>query len=145
MTTLMNNFCVTTKNSHSTTDEIYHILNNALPANSNKKKRTKFWFFLLFSHITVCVLSIFISYCFYTHNSVLNAISSPIIAHENRIINLQEKIQFKNLVRKFSRQEGVHINTVHNELRNTFNYRSYKQLDKKTFDKVVSYVQQQLD
>lgn len=127
-------------------DEINHLFQQAVYANSNKGKSfyKKFFPFIL-------VAALFFIMGWGTHFLVLNKKESPIFKENTSlstqtspIFSKKDKRTFKKLVYQVAQKEKKHPNKIHQELRERFNYKSYHYLTKQLYQQIVPYLKERL-
>lgn len=124
--------------------QIQNLFQQAAYANSNKKTKN-------YKMITIKIATIIFIYMlgFFTNHFLeisFNIHKTPETKIEKKYekISYQDKVLFRSLVKRVAKKENKHVNSIHSELRKIFNYRSYHQLDKETFQRVCDYLRKRL-
>ena len=123
-------------------NEITHLFNQAVYANSNKKPHKYKKLFLIISLLSFIFLAGFLCcFSYFSFQTKSNLISSKL---EYITISPVEKLTYKKLIKQIALKEKRHPNSIHAELRKAFNYQSYYNLTKDQYNEIYTYLQTRL-
>ena len=126
-------------------NEIKLLFQEATYVNSNKKANRFPKKIVLYVFLGISLLGLTLLYLYTTpiranfYESYCEKETSSHI-----LLSQEEKNQLKKAVWKLAKKERKHTNTIHAELRNRFNYRSYHYLNTEQYHKVKTYLQSRL-
>lgn len=133
--------------------EIQDLLRQALPANSNKKPIRAYFNKKTLKGLIVVFL-ILISFVFGHFFTILNNNPESLFSLESyqsntksvkKKIGIREKAILRHSIQKLAQLEQKHPNTIHNELKYKFKYRSYKSLTFETYIAIMGEIKSRLN